>query len=168
MISQAAADAQEQVIGSAFQGDDAVGVYLQVMQATGRLDEAPEALRGLAGDGTLLHGGRMLVAVVSAYAQLGDEQAAADALAAARVHWSAGTPDMAARLDLSEALLTVADRDDEHAARPLRSLTDSGDDLRQQTLIRAAVIVGFRPRARAAARPVRVRSVMSASMSAAL
>jgi hypothetical protein len=128
----AAADAQEHVIVAAFQGDDAVGVYLQMMQAAGRLDEAPETLRRLAADETLLHAGRLLAGAASAYGLLGDEQAARDAVAEARAHWSAHTPDGAARLDLTEALLAVAARDDDRAAQLLRSLTDDGDEQRQK------------------------------------
>jgi hypothetical protein len=50
----AAADAQAQVLLSSFQGDDAVGVYLQLMQAADRLDDAPQALQRLAADDTWL------------------------------------------------------------------------------------------------------------------
>ncbi len=127
----AAADAQAHVIVSAFQGDEAVGVYLQMMQA-GRLQEAPEILQGLAADEVLPHVGRLLAGVASAYAMLGEELLARAAVAEARTHWSAHTPDVAARLDLMEAWLAVACRDDERAAQLLRSLTVDGDQQRQK------------------------------------
>lgn len=129
----AAADAQEHVIVAAFQGDDAVGVYLQMMQAAGRLQETPETLQRLAADETLLHAGRLLAGVASAYAMLGDELAARAAVAEARTHVTAHLPDVAARLDLMEALLAVAARDDERAAQLLRSLTSDSDEQRQKT-----------------------------------
>ncbi|SNY72845.1 tetratricopeptide repeat protein [Paractinoplanes atraurantiacus] len=127
----AAADAQAHVIASAFQGDDAVGVYLQLMQAADRLGEAPAILTGLAEDTTIVHSGRLRVGVASAYALLGDDAAAHTALDAARAHWSAHTPDVAARIDLLAALLAVAERDDEHAAQLLSSLVDGDDERRK-------------------------------------
>jgi hypothetical protein len=62
---------------------------------------------------------------------LGDEQAAHVALTVARGHGSAQRLDIAARLDLLEALLAVAAGDDERAARLLRSLVADGGELRQ-------------------------------------
>jgi hypothetical protein len=124
----AAIATQEQVLVSTFQSEDAVGVYLQMMQAAGRLDEAPETLQRLAAGGGGLHAGRLLAGVASAYSMVGNEPAAHAAVAVAREHWTSNTPDVTARLDLVEALLAVAAQDDERAARLLRSLTTDGDE----------------------------------------
>ena len=128
----AAVDAQENVLASAFCDHHGVDVYLQLMHAAGRLPEAPGTLRRLA-DNALTRTGQLHVGIASAYAMLGDDARAYAAVAAGREHWSASMPEVAARLDLVEALLAIAGGDDERGARLLRSLVADGDEERQKT-----------------------------------
>lgn len=128
----AAVDAQEHVLTAPFSDDDAVAIYLQLMKSTGRLAEAPERLRALAtGEVMLLTAGQLYAGVAAAYAMLGDDDRTREAIAEARGHLSASTPEVAGRLDLLEAALAIADRDDERAAELFRGLVADGDANRQ-------------------------------------
>lgn len=128
----AAVAAQEHVLVSSFAGEEAVGVYLQLMHAAGSLDQAPQTLQRLA-DADTVHTGRLRAGVASAYAMLGDEEGARAAVAAARAHWSARMPEVAARLDLMDAMLAITARDDDRAAHLFRALIADGDEQRQKT-----------------------------------
>ncbi len=128
----AAVDAQEHVLTVPFSDDDAVAIYLQLMQGAGRLAEAPARLRELAeGEVMLLTAGQLYAGVASAYAMLGDDDGLREAIAEARTHLSARTPEVAGRLDLLEAALAIADRDDDRAAELFRGLVADGDETRQ-------------------------------------
>jgi hypothetical protein len=128
----AAVDAQEHVLTAPFSDDDAVGIYLQLMQAADRLAEAPARLRELAeGEVMLLSAGQLYAGVASAYAMLGDDDGLRQAIAEARTHLSARSPEIAGRLDLLDAGLAIAERDDERAAELFRGLVADGDENRQ-------------------------------------
>jgi tetratricopeptide (TPR) repeat protein len=73
----AAIEAQEHVLVAAFTEDDAIGVYLHLMNSAGRLPEAPARLQELAAaDAAPLAAGRLHTGLASAYTMLGDEESA--------------------------------------------------------------------------------------------
>jgi len=153
-----AADAYRTLLDLPVVHDTDASQYVQFMAAAGRIDEAVAALEEYAAaDG--LFAGQMLLALASAHLICEDGDAARQALARVRAHWSAGLPTVSVPADVMEASLAAVEGDDDRAAELFRSLTDSDDaqrrDLARPLLIaagewfaggqRVCVIPGVRP-----------------------
>jgi lipopolysaccharide biosynthesis regulator YciM len=134
-----AADAYRTLLGVHLLSDDTdPGEYVQLMAAAGRIDEAVAVLEEVAAhDGLFI--GHVLLALVSAHAIREDIAAAWQAIARVRAHFTVRFPEVSVQADVFEAMLALADGDDEHAAKLCRSLTDS-DDMEVRDLARPLLI----------------------------
>ncbi|MGH3707753.1 MAG: hypothetical protein ACRDRQ_06530 [Pseudonocardiaceae bacterium] len=119
-------------------GADTAGLYVQLMAAAGRVDEAVAVLEQCAADEGLFVGD-LLLALASAHAHRDDVEAIRQVLSRVRAHWSATLPHVSVRADVIEASVAIVDGDDERAAQLYRSLTDT-DDAERRDLARPLLI----------------------------
>jgi tetratricopeptide (TPR) repeat protein len=133
-----AADAYRTLLDQPILHSTDTGQYVRLMAAAGRIDEAVSILEEYAAaDG--LFAGQMLLALASAHSIREDADAARQALARVRAHWSADLPTVSVPADVMEASLAAAEGDDERAATLFRSLTDT-DDTQRRDLARPLLI----------------------------